>query len=156
MGRPEPPEAVRAAVNRLAPVDLAVGLLTYNNVETVGGVLDAVTAGVARHFASTRAALVAADAGSSDGTRERVTGTALPAIVVSHEPPAGERVAVPFHGVPGRGAALRATFDVAQRLGAKVLVLLEADALSVTPEWIERLAGAGLGGQGGFVGPPLP
>ena len=153
MGRPEPPEAVRAAVDRLAPVDLAVGLLTYNNAETMGGVLDAVTAGVARHFPGTRTALIAADAGSSDDTRERVGGTALPAVVLRYEAPAGERVAVPFHGVPGRGAALRSTFDLAQRLGAKALVLLEADAVSVTPEWLERLAAPVLDGKADFVAP---
>jgi len=153
MGRPEPPEAVRAAVDRLAPVDLAVGLLTYNNAETLGGVLDAVTAGVARHFPGTRTALIAADAGSSDDTRERVSGTALPAVVLRYEAPAGERVAVPFHGVPGRGAALRSTFDLAQRLGAKALVLLEADAVSVTPEWIEHLAAPVLDGKADFVAP---
>jgi len=153
MGRPEPSEAVRATVERLAPVDLAVGLLTYNNAETLGGILDAVAAGVARHFANTRVALVAADAGSSDGTRERVAGAALPAVVVQHEAPAGERVAVPFHGVPGRGAALRTMFDVAQRLGAKALVLLEADAVSVTPEWIEHLAAPVLDGKADFVAP---
>ena len=153
MGRPEPPEAVRAAVDRLAPVDLAIGLLTYNNAETLGGVLDAVTAGVARHFPNTRAALIAADAGSSDGTRERVAGTAIPAVIIHHEAPAGERVSVPFHGVPGRGAALRASFDLAQRLGAKALVLLEADAVSVTPEWIERLAAPVLDGKADFVAP---
>jgi glucosylglycerate synthase len=153
MGRPEPPEAVRAAVDRLAPVDLAVGLLTYNNAETLGGVLDAVTAGVARHFAGTRTALIAADAGSSDDTRERVSGTALPAVVLRYEAPAGERVAVPFHGVPGRGAALRSTFDLAQRLGVKALVLLEADAVSITPEWLERLAAPVLDGKADFVAP---
>jgi hypothetical protein len=153
MGRPEPPEAVRAAVDRLAPVDLAVGLLTYNNAETVGGVLDAVTAGLARHFPGTRTALIAADAGSSDGTRERVTGTTLPAIIVEHEAPVGERIAVPFHGVPGRGPALRSTFDIAHRLGAKALVVLEADAVSVAPEWIERLAGPVLDGKADFVAP---
>jgi len=153
MGRPEPPEAVRAAVDRLAPVDLVVGLLTYNNAETIGGVLDAVTAGVSRYFGGVRAALVAADAGSSDGTGERVTGTALPAIVVQHEAAAGERVAVPFHGVPGRGPALRSTFDMAQRLGARALVLLEADAVSVTPEWIEHLAAPVLDGKADFVAP---
>jgi len=153
MGRPEPSEAVRATVDRLAPVDLAVGLLTYNNAETLGGILDAVATGIARHFSSTRVALVAADAGSSDGTRERVAGTALPALVVQHEAPAGERVAVPFHGVPGRGAALRATFDIAQRLGAKALVLLEADAVSVTPEWIQHLAAPVLDGKADFVAP---
>src|SRR3989442_3716001 len=153
MGRPEPSEAVRATVDRLAPVDLAVGLLTYNNAETLGGILDAVATGIARHFSSTRVALVAADAGSSDGTRERVAGTALPALVVQHEAPAGERVAVPFHGVPGRGAALRTTFDIAQRLGAKALVLLEADAVSVTPEWIQHLAAPVLDGKADFVAP---
>src|SRR2546422_9711639 len=58
MGRPEPSEAVRATVDRLAPVDLAVGLLTYNNAETLGGILDAVATGIARHFSSTRVALV--------------------------------------------------------------------------------------------------
>jgi glucosylglycerate synthase len=153
MGRPEPPEAVRAAVDRLAPVDLAVGLLTYNSAETLGGVLDAVAAGVARYLPGARIALVAADAGSSDATRERVASTAIPAIVVPHEAPAGERVAVPFHGVPGRGAALRATFDVANRLGAKALVLLEADAVSATPEWMERLAAPVLDGKADFVAP---
>ena len=153
MERPEPSEAVRATVDRLAPVDLAVGLLTYNNAETLGGILDAVATGIARHFSSTRVALVAADAGSSDGTRERVAGTALPALVVQHEAPAGERVAVPFHGVPGRGAALRTTFDIAQRLGAKALVLLEADAVSVTPEWIQHLAAPVLDGKADFVAP---
>ena len=153
MGRPEPPEAVRAAVDRLAPVDLVVGLLTYNNADTLSGVLDAVTAGLSRYVPGARAALVAADAGSSDGTRERVSSTALPAIVLQHQAPGGERVSVPFHGVPGRGAALRGTFDLAQRLGAKALVLLEADSVSATPEWIERLAGPVLDGKADFVAP---
>jgi glucosylglycerate synthase len=153
MARPDPPEAVRAAVERLAPVDVAVGLLTYNHAETLATVLEAVSAGVARHLPGTRVALIAADAGSSDASRERVTSTALPAIVVPHEAPAGERVAVPFHGVPGRGPALRTTFDLAQRLGAKALVLIEADAVSAAPEWMERLAGPVLDGKADFVAP---
>jgi hypothetical protein len=152
MARPEPP-AVRAAVDRLAPVDLAIGLLTYNNAETIGGVLDAVSAGLARHFPEARAAIVAADAGSSDDTRARLGGTPVPAIVFEYDAPAGERVSVPFHGVPGRGAALRATFEVAHRLGAKVLVVLEADAASVEPQWIERLGGPVLDGKADFVAP---
>jgi hypothetical protein len=60
-------------------------------------------------------------------------------------------VAVPFHGVPGRGAALRAAFQVAQRLRARGLVLLEADTISATPVWIERLAGPVLQDKGDFV-----
>jgi glucosylglycerate synthase len=139
MARRELSEAVLSSADRLGPVDLAVGLLTYNNAETLGAVLETVAAGVAR-FPDLRSALIVSDAGSSDATRERAAALAMPALVVEHEAPAGERVAVPFHGVPGRGAALRAAFSVAHRLRARALVLLEADAVSATPEWIERLA----------------
>jgi len=140
MARRELSEAALAPADRLAPVDLAVGLLTYNNAETIDGVLQAVADGAAR-LADTRVALIVADAGSSDSTRERVTTSSLPAVVVEHEAPASDRINVPFHGVPGRGAALRAAFTVAHRLRARALVLLEADAVSITPEWIDRLAG---------------
>ena len=140
MARHELSEAAVAPADRLAPVDLAVGLLTFNNAETIDGVL-AVAAGGVERLPGVRAALIVADAGSSDDTRERAAASAIPSVVVEHEAPAGERVAVPFHGVPGRGAALRATFTVAQRLRARALVLLEADAVSAQPEWIERLAG---------------
>src|SRR6266508_4617620 len=45
-----------------------------------------------------------------------------------------------FRGVPGRGEALRTILGVAHRLGARVLVLLEADVTTITDEWPERLA----------------
>ena len=73
--------------------------------------------------------------------------------MAEHEVPARERVAVPFHGVPGRGAALRTTFEIAHRLGARALVLLEADMVSATADWIPRLAGPVLDGKADFVAP---
>jgi len=150
MARHELSEAAVAPADRLAPVDLAVGLLTFNNAETIDGGL-AVAAGGVERLAGVRAALIVADAGSSDDTRERAAASAIPSVVVEHEAPAGERVAVPFHGVPGRGAALRAAFTVAQRLRARALVLLEPDAMSATPAWIERLAGPLLEDKADFV-----
>jgi glucosylglycerate synthase len=139
MARRELSEAVLSSADRLAPVDLALGVLTYNNAETLDGVRETAAAGAGR-FPDARAALIVVDAGSSDGTRERAAAATLPNILVEHEVPAGERVAVPFHGVPGRGAGLRAAFTLAHRLRARALVLLEADAVSATPAWIERLA----------------
>ncbi len=150
MARHELSEAAVAPADQLAPVDLAVGLLTFNNAETIDGVL-AVAAGGVERLAGVRAALIVADSGSSDDTRERAAASTIPSVVVEHEAPAGERVTVPFHGVPGRGAALRAAFTVAQRLRARALVLLEADAVSATPAWIERLAGPLLEDKADFV-----
>jgi glycosyltransferase involved in cell wall biosynthesis len=153
MARGELSQAALAAIDAVAPADLAVGLLTYNNAETVDGVVAAVAAGLAGSLSGARAVLIVSDAGSSDDTRERAAAGPLPAVVVAHEAPAGERVAVPFHGVPGRGAALRTVFTAAQRLRARALVLLEADLVSATPAWIERLAAPVLDDKADFVAP---
>jgi hypothetical protein len=147
------PESALAAAESVGPVDVAVGLLTYNAAETIDGVLEAAASGLARHFAGLRSALVAADGGSSDDTRERVAAGVLPALVVPYEAPAGERVGVPFHGVPGRSAALRTTFAVVHRLRARALVLLEADVVSATPDWMASLAGPLLAEKADFVAP---
>src|SRR5262249_38268665 len=132
MARRELSEAALAPADRLAPDDLAGAVLTFNTTGTSGRAPPAAAERQQRP-ADARAALVVADAGSSDGTQERVAAAALPSIVVEHEAPAGERIAVPFHGVPGRAAALRAAFTVAHRLRARGLVVVEADAVSITP-----------------------
>jgi hypothetical protein len=133
--------------------DVAVVLLTYNNAETVKTVAAAAAAGLAQHFPGVGATLINADAGSSDGTPELLEAAGLPIVVAHYEPPAGERAAVPFHGVPGRGEGLRAAFAVARDLQARACVVLEADVVSVAPDWIRDLAGPILGDKADFVGP---
>ena len=140
----EPAAAARHA-------DLVIAVLTYNNAESVGPVTAAVAGALGGPFADVPAALVNADAGSSDDTVERLAGAGLTPVRVPYQAPAGERVAVPFHGTPGRGAALRAVLEAAQRLGARALVVVEADCVTVTAEWIERLARPILDAKADFV-----
>jgi hypothetical protein len=134
-------------------VDLAVAVLTYNNADTIKGVVTAAAEGVARHLPDLSAALIAADGGSSDGTPGLMDAAGLPVVPIRYEPPAGERVAVPFHGVPGRGEALRAAFSAARELHARALVVLEADVVSITPEWIRDLATPILRDKADFICP---
>jgi hypothetical protein len=133
--------------------DVAVALLTYNNAETAKTVAATAAAGLARHFPGMGAVLVDADAGSSDGTPELLEAAGLPVVPVRYEPPAGERAAVPFHGIPGRGEGLRAAFAAAHELKARACVVLEADVVSVSPDWMRGLAGPILGDKADFVGP---
>jgi len=133
--------------------DLAVALLTYNNVETVKTVATAAAEGLAQHFPGLSATLINADAGSSDGTPGALEASGLPVVHAKYEPPAGERAAVPFHGVPGRGEGLRAAFAAARELQARACVVLEADVISAAPDWIRDLAGPILGDKADFVGP---
>ena len=138
---PPPPPELDSQLAALVPCEIVVGLPTYNNAGTVPAVAAAVRVGLAAHFADVSAALVNVDAGSMDQTPELLAAEAGMSVVLArHEAPSVERAAVPFHGVPGRDAALRVLFDVARRLNARVLVLLEADVTSVTEAWIERLA----------------
>ena len=149
----ELPGHVSEQIARVGARDIALAVLTYNNADTVVGVIEAAVRGAAEHFRDAKAVLINADAGSSDGTRDLFGQLDLPVVTLEHPAPMNERSAVPFHGVPGRGTALQATFAVTQRLGARVVVLLEADVTSITPEWVARLAGPIWDEKADFVSP---
>jgi hypothetical protein len=138
-------------VDALAPRELAVAILTFENAATVERVVAAARDGVQKHFPGTPALVVNVDAGSSDATVDRFKEIGLPAVCVRHEAPASERALVPFHGVPGRNLALRTAMAVARRAGARALIFLEADVVSASDEWVERLARPVLEGQGDLV-----
>jgi hypothetical protein len=145
-----PPEIARE-IDALAPRPLAVALLTFENAATVAQVAAAARDGLDKHFRDLPPVLVNVDAGSADETRARVKAAGLPVVALAHPSPVSERAGVPFHGVPGRNLALRAACAAARRVGARALLLLEADVTSVSDDWIERLAGPALAGEGDLV-----
>ena len=95
-----------------------------------------------------------ADAGSTDGTREAAREAVRPAALVEVEyergTPLGE---LPYHGYPGRAAALRAILQTAQRAGARACAVLDAGLQGVAPDWIERLVGPVLTDGFDYVSP---
>ena len=58
MALPKLSESVVASLADVGPVDVAIGLLTYNNAETLDAVLAVAADGLARHFPTLKAALV--------------------------------------------------------------------------------------------------
>src|SRR5437879_11690102 len=99
-----PPE-VRGQASALGTADIVVGLPSYDNAGTIGAVLDAVRAGLQKHFDGARAVLVCSDGGSTDETRAEIAGVDWDAtrILARHEGPQAERVALTSAGVPGPG-----------------------------------------------------
>jgi hypothetical protein len=134
------PEDVIAQIARTGPCEIAVGVPTYNNAGTILVVAEAVRVAMEKHFRGLSAVIVNADAGSSDGTPQALARVGLPSVLAHSEAPLRERAEVPFHGVPGRGEALRTILGITHRLAARVLVLLEADVTTITDEWPQRLA----------------
>ncbi len=135
------PPAVDRALDASGRVDVVIGLPTYNNASTVGLVLEAARDGLAKHLPGLRAALVCSDAGSTDGTPDAIDGLEwnCPRILARHTVTPAERVAIPFHGIPGRAAAQRTILEACQRLEARACAMLAPDCQTITPEWIDRL-----------------
>lgn len=152
---PFPPELARE-LDRLGPVDIVVGIPSYNNAGTIGHVVRAASAGLAKHYPDRRCLIVNSDGGSTDGTpmvvlREDVGD--LPPLLVQHRAEPIHRVATGYLGVPGKGSALRTILRVAERTGAKACAVLDSDLRSVTPQWVELLIEPVLGHGMDFVAP---
>jgi hypothetical protein len=61
-----------ARLRDIGEVDILIGIPSYNNARTIGHVVRAVMAGLAKYFSNRRAVLVNSDGGSSDGTPDVV------------------------------------------------------------------------------------
>jgi glucosylglycerate synthase len=120
--------------------DIVVALTSYNDVRTIGAVARALQDGLARSFASSAVRFVLADAGSADGTREAAREIVGPSALVEVEYERGTALGeLPYHGHPGRAAALRAILETARSLGARACAVVDAGLQTVEPGWIERL-----------------
>jgi glycosyltransferase involved in cell wall biosynthesis len=122
--------------------DLLIGIPSFNNAQTVGHVVRAAAAGLAKYFPAKRAVIVNSDGGSSDGTPEVVVSSEFASpetILVSHALNPVHRIATPYHGVPGKGSAFRTIFAIAERLRADACAVLDADLRSITPDWVQLL-----------------
>src|SRR5690606_1827638 len=130
-----------AQVDQFAQTDILVGIPSFNNVETIGHVVKAVSAGLAKYFPDTRAVLVNSDGGSTDGTQEVVAQAVvdLKTLFIGDQQSSLHKIITPYHGIPGKGSAFRTIFEIARRLKAKACAVVDSDLRSITPEWIELL-----------------
>lgn len=129
-------------LDRISTADILVGIPSYNNARTIGHVVRAVQAGLAKYFPERRAVLVDSDGGSNDGTPEIVRNTVVEdfqSILLHHRVSPIFKMAVPYHGLPGKGSAFRTIFEIAVALNVKACAVVDSDLRSITPEWIELL-----------------
>src|SRR6187401_934536 len=139
-----------------AQADIVVGLLSYNNGATAGAVASALREGLSRHVAGASSRIVLADCGSTDDTparlRQSLDGTAG-VIDMTSAPTTAELLERPYHRIPGKARALHAIMTSAKNLAARACVVLDAGIESVTPRWLEWLAGPVLAHEFDLVAP---
>jgi hypothetical protein len=151
---------IREQITRLGRADIMVGIPSFKNAATIGYVVRAAHAGLVQYFPDLKPVLVNSDAGSPDGTQRVVIETEPPAYVESillvRPTNKLDRVTITYpeiEGTGGKGAALRAIFEIAAALEVQALVVVDSDLRSIVPEWIELLAGPILKGGYDYVAP---
>jgi hypothetical protein len=133
-------EDAQKSLAQIGTADIVLGVPTYNHRETIAC---PVNAGIAAfQGGGSRAVIIQADGGSTDGTAEHfreIVGERMPLVQVRYPVYPVDRISAPLAGVPGRTAAAIAIFQLARQLQARACVLLDAAVQSVATDWVERL-----------------
>lgn len=132
-------------IREIGAADIVVGLPTYKNARTAGGIIEAAATGLAQYFPDSSSVIIVSDGMSTDDTIQVAQTTPVSKPV--------EKVVTLYQGLSGKGSAIRAVFEIAQGLSARAVVLMDADLRSMTPAWIEALAGPLVAGDYDFVTP---
>ncbi len=147
---------IHQQIEQIGHADIVVGIPSFNSAHTIAHVVRAVQAGLAKYFPEHKAVIINSDGGSVDGTMDVVHQTSIgdfETILLHHRIEPVLKLAFPYTGIPGKGSAFRAVFEVAQALDAKACVVVDSDLRSITPEWIELLLKPVLNGGFDYVAP---
>lgn len=147
---------IQKKVEEIKEADILVGIPSYNNARTIGHVVKAVQAGLAKYFPDKKSVLVNSDGGSADGTIDVVHKTTVDdfqSILLHHRVEQIFKIATPYHGIPGKGSAFRTIFEIADSLNVKACAVVDSDLRSITPEWIELLIKPLINGDFDYVAP---
>lgn len=137
-------------------VDVLVGLPTLDNARTVGRVVDAVHQAFSTTLLRERTVLINLDQGSTDDTVDIVRRSSVDdgdTLLSAQGLRTIHRISRPYHGLPGKGGALRTLLAAADLIGARCVALLDADVTSTEPAWVERLSRPVLEGRADYVAP---
>jgi hypothetical protein len=123
-------------------VDVLVGLPTLNNAATVVDIVRAINVCFTRDFPRLRTVMINSDGGSTDDTPDLIrdaTVSEADMVLTSHSLRTLHRVVAPYHGLPGKHAALRTVFAAAALTQARALVVLDPAGPTTTAERLTEL-----------------
>lgn len=109
--------------------DIVVGLASYNEADSIAYPAQQSSLGLQKYYGKERSVIINCDNHSPDGTELSFFGTEtkIPKIYITT--PAD---------ITGKGYNFENLFRKVLELDAEILVCLDADLLSVTPEWIKN------------------
>jgi hypothetical protein len=118
-----------------------VGLLSYQDGETIGLVSTAVREGLVRHFEALATQIVLVDCESTDSSVVRARDAlGRDVLELSSARSTADLLQLPYHGIPGKARALQPMLAMVRDLDARACVILDGSVRTVTPQWVDWLA----------------
>lgn len=114
--------------NSVTKANIVVGLASYKEADSIAFPTEQASLGLTKYFSDRSSVILNCDNSSPDGTEQVFLGTIteVPKIYVTTPP-----------DTPGKGYNFENMFRKMLELEAEVLVCVDADLLSITPEWIK-------------------
>ncbi len=107
--------------------DIIVGIPSYKESGNIAFVSKQVDKGLLKFFPNKKCLIVNVDNDSPDGTKEAFLG----AETITHK----IYISTP-RGVKGKGRNFHNLFKLSEKVGAKKVMVVDADLKSITPEWV--------------------
>jgi hypothetical protein len=121
----------RREVNKdgVTTANIAVGIASYNEADAIGYPTQQGSLGLVKYFPGMKPVIMCCDNCSPDGTEEAFleTKTEVPKIYITTP-----------KDVVGKGYNFENMFRKALELGVEILICVDADLESITPEWIKH------------------
>lgn len=126
------PESFENEVNpeKIKRAEMVVCIPSYKEADSISYPVTQADKGLDKYFQENDSVIINCDNNSPDNTKQVFldTPTKAPKIYLSTDP-----------GVKGKGNNFRNLFQKVVDLGAKAVVVVDADLKSITPEWIKHL-----------------
>ena len=112
--------------------DVVVGIPSYKESETIGHVASMAGQGLAEYFPDTKNIIVNVDNHSPDDTQGAFLSAQVPSGIYK------KYISTP-EGVKGKGNNFWNLFNFCRDVDARIVIVVDADLRSITPEWIKYL-----------------
>ena len=116
--------------NCIKKAEIVVGIPSYNEADGIQYVVSKVDKALSTYFADKDTVIINVDNHSPDNTKKAFLSTVTKTPKIYASTPKGVR---------GKGRNIRNLFEVSVQLGAKAIVMVDADLKSITPSWIQYL-----------------
>jgi hypothetical protein len=125
-----------------ATADIVLGIISYNNQDTIASVTRDAQEGLAKFFPLKRGVVVHADGGSKDETPQRALDAALNKgdfLQTTYPVYTAQKISPDDYGVPGKANAVQAIGGIAGELNAAACAIIDCNTSLPGNDWVEAL-----------------